>query len=268
MVNDPIPDEVSRHGAYICVRPFASASDGADTASAIAALATRFAVINEFDADGRHPADAIAYLRTIDTTPAAIGDEGLLHATCLIHVASADAGRVTEFCDEAERLLGASAATQTLRGVVRPTKYTSGTMHGFAYAQQVQQQPGRTTPHAFLVPMRKTAEWWAKNWMERHTFFLPRYDEHGRMLNEGHALAAAAGIASLMRRTYKHPSEPAPEGVYEFINYFECADAAVPTFHQVCAALRDVTRNPEWRFVREGPTWHGRRVATAAEMFA
>jgi len=104
--------------------------------------------------------------------------------------------------------------------------------------------------------------------MERHTFFLPRYDEHGRMLNEGHALAAAAGIASLMRRTYKHPSEPAPEGVYEFINYFECADAAVPTFHQVCAALRDVTRNPEWKFVREGPTWHGRRVATWAELFS
>ena len=32
-------------------------------------------------------------------------------------------------------------------------------------------------------------------------------------------------------------------------------------FHRVCAALRDVARNPEWTFVREGPTWHGRRVA-------
>jgi hypothetical protein len=35
----------------------------------------------------------------------------------------------------------------------------------------------------------------------------------------------------------------------------------------VCAALRDVTKNPEWRFVREGPTWHGRRVATWPELF-
>ena len=34
----------------------------------------------------------------------------------------------------------------------------------------------------------------------------------------------------------------------------------MPVFHQVCAALRDVERNPEWQFVREGPTWHGRRV--------
>ena len=83
----------------------------------------------------------------------------------------------------------------------------------------------------------------------------------------GAFLAAAQGLSSLMRRTYKHPIEPAPDEVYEFINYFECAEAGVPTFHQVCAALRDVARNPEWRFVREGPTWHGRRVSTAAEMW-
>ena len=69
-------------------------------------------------------------------------------------------------------------------------------------------------------------------------------------------------------RRYKNPAEPAPPGAYDFITYFECADADVPTFHGVCAALRDVTKNPEWKFVREGPTWHGRRVATWAELFA
>ena len=52
------------------------------------------------------------------------------------------------------------------------------------------------------------------------------------------------------------------------MTYFECADADVPTFHQVCAALRDVARNPEWKFVREGPMWHGRRVAEWADLFA
>jgi hypothetical protein len=123
-------------------------------------------------------------------------------------------------------------------------------------------------PNAFLVPMSKTADWWKKDWMERHTYFLPRYDDEGRMVNQGHALASEAGIACLMRRTYRHPVEPAPAGAYDFITYFECADADVPTFHEVCAALRDLKRNPEWRFVREGPTWHGRRVATWAELFA
>jgi hypothetical protein len=88
------------------------------------------------------------------------------------------------------------------------------------------------------------------------------------LVNEGHARAAEAGIACLLRRTYKYPSEPAPVGRYDFLTYFECADADVPTFHAVCAALRDVRRNPEWTFVREGPTWQGRRVATWAELFA
>ena len=44
--------------------------------------------------------------------------------------------------------------------------------------------------------------------------------------------------------------------------------ADVPTFPAVCAALRDVTRNPEWTFVLEGPTWQGRRIATWEELFA
>lgn len=140
-------------------------------------------------------------------------------------------------------------------------------MHNFAYAHQVLQQPGPAMLNAFLVLMIKTAEWWAKNWIERHTYFLPRYDEAGRMVSQGHALAAADGIPYLMRRTYRNPTEPAPEGAYDFLNYFECATADVPTFHRVCAALRDVTRNPEWRFVREGPTWHGRRVETWPELF-
>src|SRR5207247_1335055 len=87
-------------------------------------------------------------------------------------------------------------------------------------------------------PPRRTAAWWAKDWMERHTYFLPRYED-GRMVNEGHALASAAGIACLMRRTYKHETEPAPPGRYDFVTYFECADADVPTFHEVCASLRD-----------------------------
>jgi hypothetical protein len=115
--------------------------------------------------------------------------------------------------------------------------------------------------------MSKTAAWWAKDWMERHTYFLPRYED-GRMVNEGHALASAAGIACLMRRTYKHETEPAPPGRYDFVTYFECADADVPTFHEVCASLRDVAKNPEWAFVREGPIWHGRRVATWGELFS
>ena len=140
-------------------------------------------------------------------------------------------------------------------------------MHDFAYAHQRTQEPGTSMPNAFLLPLRKLPEWWEKDWMERHTYFLPRYDADGRMASEGHALTAAAGIPALMRRTYrcgdtsfrlKAEATGAPE--YDFITYFECADADVSTFETVVRALRDVQRNPEWRFVREGPTWRGRRM--------
>jgi hypothetical protein len=99
----------------------------------------------------------------------------------------------------------------------------------------------------------------------------PRVHTGAAMNNFAYAHAVVqqpAGIPCLLRRTYKSVAEPASEGAYDFVTYFECADADVPTFHRVCASLRDVRRNPEWAFVREGPTWRGRRVATWPDLFA
>ncbi len=264
--NDVKSAEPLRHGAYVCLR-VPEGARRAVIAAAVPALAEGLCLQNEFEAKDGPPADAIAFLRRGGATPADIADEGLLRADAVVHVASARAAPVTEFCAEVARLAGPAVETRVLGGVVRPMTYTGNAMHNFAYAHRVLQQAGSIMPNAFLVPLSKTAAWWAKDWMERHTYFLPRYED-GRMVNEGHALASAAGIACLMRRTYKHETEPAPAGRYDFVTYFECADADIPTFHDVCAALRDVTKNPEWAFVREGPTWHGRRVAAWAELFA
>src|SRR5215472_11101579 len=236
--NSVLPREILRHGAYVCLPPAGP------------------------------PAQSIAFLRRQDAAGGAIADDGVALADAVVHVAAPTAQPVGDFCAEVTRLLGSVARLRMLGGVVRPRTYTGAAMNNFAYAHQVVQQPGRAMPNAYLLPMSKTAAWWAKDWMERHTYFLPRYDDDGRMKSEGHALASAAGVACLLRRTYKATTEPAPEGAYDFITYFECADADVSTFHQVCAALRDVARNPEWKFVHEGPTWHGRRVATWAELFA
>jgi hypothetical protein len=74
-------------------------------------------------------------------------------------------------------------------------------------------------------------------------------------------------LACLLRRTCKGPAQPAAEGDYDFISYFECADTDVPVFHSVCEALRDTTRNPRVEFVREGPAGHGRRTASWPELF-
>ena len=265
--NDVRSSESLRHGAYVCLRVPADARLSIARAP-VTALAERLKLRNEFEPGDGHPAEAIAFLRRVGATPAAIADEGLLAADVVIHVASPTAATVAQFCAEVARAVGPTTKPLVLGGVVRPMTYTGNAMHNFAYAHRVLQQSGTVMPNAFLVPMSKTAEWWKKDWMERHTYFLPRYDDDGRMVNEGHALASEAGIACLMRRTYKHETEPAPPGTYDFVTYFECADADVPIFHAVCAALRDVARNPEWKFVREGPTWHGRRVATWAELFA
>ncbi|HKV44557.1 MAG TPA: hypothetical protein VJT32_07785 [bacterium] len=264
--NDVRSTEAIRHGAYVCLSVPPDARR-AVAGAAVPALADRLGLRNEFNPGDGHPPEAIAFLHRVDATPADIADSELLRADAVVHVASETAGPVAQLCAELARLLGPTIKPRVLGGVLRPMTYTGNAMHNFAYAHRVVQQPGTIMPNAFLVPMSKTSGWWEKDWMERHTYFLPRYDDSGRMLNEGHALAAAAGIACLMRRTYKHAAEPAPAGAYDFITYFECKDEDVPRFHEVCAALRDVAKNPEWQFVREGPTWHGRRVATWGELF-
>jgi len=259
--------DILRHGAYVCVR--AREADRAALArTPVGALATRLGLVNEFESVGGDPPASVAFLRRVSAAPGARDDAGLLDADAVVHVAAPAAAPVTAFCAELTRLLGPVDPLRVLGGGVRPMSYTGNAMHNFAYAHRVLQQPGRSMPNAFLIPMSKTAAWWTKDWMERHTYFLPRYDAAGHMLSEGHALAAAAGVPCLLRRTYKHVSEPAPADAYDFVTYFECSDADLPTFHAVCAALRDVAKNPEWAFVHEGPTWRGRRVATWGELFS
>jgi hypothetical protein len=246
-----------RHGAYVCVTPV-----GGLAAVPIDELAARLGLEGEFSADG-HPASAVAYLRRLGSADGHVADPGLAEAAAVLHVASADPAIVSTFCTEAESLLSGLARLQNLHGTVQPTRYTGGAMHEFAYARQRTQEPAESMPNAFLLPLQKLPEWWAKDWMERHTYFLPRYDADGRMVTEGHALAASAGVPALMRRTYRC----AEEAGYDFLTYFECADADVPVFQRVCAALRDVRRNPEWAFVREGPTWRGRRMPSWSSLW-
>jgi hypothetical protein len=266
--NSVLAGEILRHGAYVCLRLGGGDAVRAAASVAIPALAAKLGLESEFAPAAGPPAQSIAFLRRQGAAPGAVADEGVGDADAVVHVAAPTAQPVGDFCAEAARLLGPVGRLRVIGGVVRPRTYTGAAMNNFAYAHAVVQQPGPAMPNAFLLPMNKTAAWWAKDWMERHTYFLPRYDDDGRMTSEGHALASAAGVPCLLRRTYKSTSEPAPEGAYDFVTYFECADPDVPTFHRVCAALRDVARNPEWKFVREGPTWHGRRVPTWPDLFA
>jgi hypothetical protein len=261
------PSNVLRVGVYACLRVTPQQRARA-AAAGVPAVVEQLGLVNEFHARDGHPDKAVAFLRRVGATRAQIDDPALFDADVVVHAAAASEATASAFMTGLADVLRDAASIRFLRGVVRPTQYTGNAMHEFAYARQVVQQPGERMPHAFLVPMNKTPAWWEKSWMERHTYFLPRYGDTGRMVHEGHALAASAGIASLMRRTYKSDSQPAADGQYEFVNYFECADEGVPTFEAVVGALRDLQRNPEWSFVREGPTWRGRRVPGWTDLFS
>ena len=255
-----------RHGAYLFLS-LPAASRRSAAATQVDELAERLDLHNEFGGVREDEPRSIAYVRRTEVIPAGLADAGISQADALIHVASSVPEPLAAFCSALQDLLGGAGQVRTVDGVVAPLYYTSRAMAEFAYAHRVLPRPAAEMPNAFVVPLRKSAAWWAKGWMERQTYFLPRFDDAGRMLNQGHALAAEAGIPCLLRRTYRYPTEPAPEGAYDFVSYFECADADVDTFHEVCTALRDTERNPEWAYVQEGPTWRGRRVATWGELF-
>lgn len=124
-------DQILRYGAYICLRLPAQRRQKIANAP-VPALAERLRLTNEFAAGEGHPADAIAFLRRIDATPAHIADDELLRADALVHVASATAATVAQFCSGLADLLLPGMARYVLRGVVRPTNFTGNAMHEFA----------------------------------------------------------------------------------------------------------------------------------------
>jgi hypothetical protein len=158
-------------------------------------------------------------------------------------------------------------AVETLAGVQRPRSYTSYAMTQFAYAPALPPGSGKRLPLGVVMPQHKTADWWAMHWMRRESFFLPRYDDRGEIAAPGHALVAEAGIPCINRRLYHAPDGYGGQSNYDFVGYFEFADVDAPVFRTVMAGLRDVARNPEWAYVREGPEWWGRRVRGAAELW-
>lgn len=159
-------------------------------------------------------------------------------------------------------------SVETLAGVQRPRSYTSHAMVQFAYAHALGPGTGEKYPLAAVTPMNKTEAWWKMDFLHRESFFLPRYDENENMVVKGHALASAAGIPNINRRLVHVPEGYGLPGSYDFVGYFEFAEADAPVFRQVMAGLRDTQQNPEWKYVQEGPEWWGRRVGSAEAFLA
>jgi hypothetical protein len=211
---------------------------------------------NDYDADGGRdaPHEAIQFL---------INDErhqcpGLAGARYVLQVSSKYRPRLQETEMELRRRLGDTAEIASLDGAVRVPQYTSAEMHAYAYKRAVARQSGRLQRNVIIIPMSKTEEWWAKSPLDRHAYFYPHAESGTRV--HGHARAAEAGIATIHRKLYYNPEGTGRAGEFDFITYFECADEHLPTFDNICRALRDERQNPEWRYVVEGPEWRGKRV--------
>ena len=156
--------------------------------------------------------------------------------------------------------MGDTAEIITLEGAMRNPRYSSAEMVSYANRGAPPRRSGRLSRNAIIMPIRKTAAWWQKSTLERHSYFYPHIDHASATPVKGHALAAEKGIPSLFRRVYHNPDGYERAGEFDFVTYFECDDEALPVFDQVLAALRDFHQNPEWRYVEEGPIWRGRRV--------
>jgi hypothetical protein len=168
--------------------------------------------------------------------------------------------RLQEIDDEFRRRLGDASEILTVEGAARNPRYSSAEMVHYSNKGAPPRRSGRVSRNAIIIPMRKTAEWWQKSTLERHSYFYPHVGGANGAAVKGHAMAAEKGIGSLYRRVYHNPDGYQRGDEFDFVTYFECDDDALPVFEQVMGALRDVEQNPEWRFVEEGPIWRGRRV--------
>ena len=178
----------------------------------------------------------------------------------MVQVSSKYRPRLQEIDDELRRRIGDSAEILSLEGAFRNPRYSSPEMVHYSNRGAPPRRSGRLSRNAIVVPIRKTAEWWQKSTLERHSYFYPHVDHASATPVKGHAIAAEKGIPVLFRRVYHNPDGYERPGEFDFLTYFECDDESLPIFDQVLGSLRDVDQNPEWRYVQEGPIWRGRRV--------
>ena len=222
---------------------------------------------NDFDADGARdtqPHETIQFLvsdgdRLEDFAPA-VGSRRVMAARYAVQVSGKYRPRLQEVEAELRRRLGDAGEVIALDGAERTPRYTSTEMYEYAYRRAAARTSGRQARNAFVLPVSKNAEWWTKPALERHAYFYPHVDSSTACPVNGHARTAEPGIGTIFRRLFHNPDGYARPGEYDFIAYFECADPHVETFDRIHHALRDTTKNPEWRYVEEGPLWRGKRV--------
>jgi hypothetical protein len=102
-------------------------------------------------------------------------------------------------------------------------------------------------PLAVLIPIRKTTEWWALAPEQRRAYVMEGAPD-------GHLAIGRRYASRIYRRLYQARYLPGSE--WDFLTYFEFRAEETQAFCALLSELRDLDRNPEWRFVeREAELW-------------
>jgi len=127
-----------------------------------------------------------------------------------------------------------SAAWQ-LRGITSNERYvTRGEKSALAGRQQA---PGRPqASRAALIPIRKSAAWWALTQDERREIFEAQSEHIGIGLRYLPAIA----------RRLHHCRDLGPDEPFDFLTWFDFAPQDEAAFDRLLQALRS---SPEWRYV-------------------
>ena len=167
---------------------------------------------------------------------------------------SLDAGATMFRIETTARLPGqgdAKTPTPTLlfHGVPQHLQYTSGEQRtDLVKRSRIEVPPGKDTV-AVIIPIRKTAAWWALPVDERLAHFHKKGDK------VGHTAIGAKYVEQIYRKLY-HTRYAVETTDHDFITYFEFERTHTDVFQSLLKQLRDPQQNPEWNFVdREYEIW-------------
>jgi chlorite dismutase len=119
-----------------------------------------------------------------------------------------------------------------LRGVVQHLHYTTLAERTDLTARSSTELPAGVT--AVLIPIRKSAEWWAM-----------AHDQRGEHFHKKHTPIGAPYVERVFRKLYHARYLGTP---YDFLTYFEFQPADADYFRQLLAELR---ATEEWKYVED-----------------
>jgi Chlorite dismutase len=135
------------------------------------------------------------------------------------------------------------------QGVPQHLEYTTKAQREDLTRRSRAELPPSKDTMAVIIPIRKTAAWWALPTDERLAYFQKKGDK------VGHTAIGADSVERIYRKLY-HTRYAVETTDHDFVTYFEFERKHEGDFKALCAKLRDPKQNPEWNFVdREYEIW-------------